>query len=71
MITCKDGRVAWTNETRFAHFAQVLPVLYSRFNRYKPILEELVRWLTDGRTAAQLAIEGQVELDKREARKVA
>ncbi|WP_236732761.1 hypothetical protein [Vibrio anguillarum] len=46
-------------------------MLYSRFNRYKPILEELVRWLTDGRTAAQLAIEGQVELDKREARKVA
>ncbi|GAB6263930.1 hypothetical protein [Photobacterium sp. R1] len=68
---CKDGRVAWTNETRFAHFAQVMPVPYSRFNRYKPILEELVGWLSDGRSAALLSMQAQVELDKREARKVA
>ncbi|NAW63978.1 hypothetical protein [Photobacterium halotolerans] len=68
---CKDGRVPWTNETRFAKFAQVLPVPFSRFNRYKPILEELVRWLNDGRTAALLSVQQQIELEEREARKVA
>lgn len=68
---CTDGRVAWTNETRFAQFAQHLPVPFSRFNRYKPILEELVDWLTMGRTAALLAIDARIEKEHREAKQVA
>ncbi|MFD2177874.1 hypothetical protein [Veronia pacifica] len=70
-IACKEGRVPWTNETKFAAFSQTLPVPYSRFNRYKPILEKLVDWLTTGRVAALLAIQGQIEKEKQEAQKVA
>lgn len=68
---CKEGRVPWTNETRFAHFAQTLPVTYSRFNRYKPVLETLVNWLICNRTAAMLAITERIEREEREAREVA
>ncbi|OOF25064.1 hypothetical protein BZJ19_10110 [Salinivibrio proteolyticus] len=68
---CKEGRIPWNNETRFARFAQELPVTFGRFNRYKPALEHLVDWLTMGRTAALLAIEGRLEKEKEEARKVA
>lgn len=64
---CKDGRVPWTNETRFAKFAQVLPVPYSRFKRYKPVLENVVQWLISNRTTAMLAIQERMEREVREA----
>lgn len=68
---CKEGRVPWTNETRYAKFARTLDVPYSRFTRYKPVLEELVDWLTMGRTAALLRMQGQMDKEKAEAKKAA
>ncbi|WP_256382823.1 hypothetical protein [Photobacterium toruni] len=64
---CKNGRIEWTQETRFAYFAQVLPVTYSRFKRYNVILNLVVLWLIDNRTVAVFAMEEQV---KREQNKV-
>lgn len=66
---CTEGRIKWTNETRFAYFAQTLPVTYSRFNRYKLVLENMVDWLTCNRTVALLAIQGRIEKEEREARR--
>lgn len=63
---CKEGRVPWTNETRFAKFAQMLPVPYSRFNRYKPVLENVVEWLINNRTAAMLAISERMAVLEKE-----
>lgn len=68
---CHEGRVPWTNESRYAKFAHTLDVPYLRFVRYKPILEQMVDWLTMGRTAALLRMQGQMELEQREAQKVA
>ncbi|MCD9544187.1 hypothetical protein GLP24_04900 [Photobacterium carnosum] len=54
---CKAGRIVWTQETRFAYFAQVLPVIYSRFKRYNVVLSQLV----ENRVIAVMAMEEQVE----------
>ncbi|PLC58432.1 hypothetical protein CIK00_07995 [Photobacterium carnosum] len=56
---CKVGRIVWIQETRFAYFAQVLPVTYSRFKRYNMVLSLLVVWLIENR--AVMAMEDQVE----------
>lgn len=58
---CDGGRIGWTEETRFAYFCQKLPVTYSRFHRYQKILVKLVAWLTNKRTAAALALQGQLD----------
>ena len=58
---CKVGRIVWTQETRFAYFAQVLPVTYSRFKRYNVVLSLLVLWLLENRMVAVMAMEDQVE----------
>ncbi|PSB88074.1 hypothetical protein C5F64_08730 [Photobacterium damselae subsp. damselae] len=58
---CKQGRIEWTQETRFAYFAQVLPVTYSRFKRYNVVLEQLVLWLMKNRSTAVMAMEEQVD----------
>ncbi|WP_253819187.1 hypothetical protein [Vibrio coralliilyticus] len=44
---CNDGRIGWTQETRFAFFCQKLPVTFSRFRRYEQVLRKLVTWLTE------------------------
>lgn len=68
---CKAGRIPWTTETRFAMFCQKLPITYSRFKRYQPVLERLVEWLTGQRTAAVLALQSRVEREKEVALEVA
>ncbi len=62
---CKAGRIAWTQETRFAYFAQVLPVTYSRFKRYNRVLNSLVLWLVENRAVAVMVMEEQVERESR------
>ena len=59
---CKNGRIEWTQETRFAYFAQVLPVTYGRFKRYLVILNILVEWLVYNRNLAILAINSKLQL---------
>lgn len=59
---CKNGRIEWTLETRFAYFAQVLPVTYSRFKCYLVILNILVEWLVYNRNLAILAINSKLKL---------
>lgn len=66
---CNGGFVEWTVETRFAYFCQVLPVTFSRFKKYYSPLKLLVTWLQGNRTAACLAIENQMTLEKNEALK--
>ncbi|HIF9214628.1 TPA: hypothetical protein ACX6QF_000080 [Photobacterium damselae] len=63
---CSKGRIEWTQETRFAYFAQILPVTYSRFKRYYSVLSLLVLWLIKNRSLAVMAMEGQVEREGRE-----
>ncbi|EOB1204564.1 hypothetical protein ACIQLR_000664 [Photobacterium damselae] len=58
---CKQGRIEWTQETRFAYFARVLPVTYSRFKRYYSVLNLLLLWLIENRAVAVMAMEEQVE----------
>ncbi len=60
---CSEGRILWTQETRFAYFAQVLPVTYSRFKRYCSVLNLLVLWLLENRSVAVMAIDEQVEME--------
>ncbi|CAK2126635.1 conserved hypothetical protein [Vibrio crassostreae] len=62
---CNGGRIGWTQETRFAFFCQTLPVTFSRFKKYKPILGKLVKRLTDKRSAAVLALQGRYERESR------
>ncbi|WP_415720596.1 hypothetical protein [Photobacterium ganghwense] len=40
---------------------------YSRFKRYKPVLENVVQWLISNRTTAMLAIQERMEREVREA----
>ena len=61
---CKNGRIEWTQETRFAYFAQVLPVTYSRFKRYLAVFNVLVEWLIDSRTVAIFAMKNKIALEK-------
>ncbi|GAB3528596.1 hypothetical protein [Photobacterium alginatilyticum] len=68
---CKEGRIEWTTETRFALFCQKLPITYSRFKRYSTVLEKLVEWLVGQRTAAVLALQGRVEREEAEVLEVA
>ncbi|MGD6735368.1 hypothetical protein ACP5PY_02915 [Photobacterium leiognathi subsp. mandapamensis] len=58
---CSEGHVEWTQETRFAYFAQVLPVTYSRFKRYYSVLNLLVLWLIENRAVAVMVMEKQVD----------
>ncbi|MEZ8059559.1 hypothetical protein [Vibrio splendidus] len=58
---CDGGRIGWTQEPRFAYFCQTLPVTFSRFHRYQKILVKLVAWLMNKRTAAALALQGQLD----------
>ncbi|SKA58785.1 hypothetical protein [Photobacterium toruni] len=60
---CKNGRIEWTQETRFSYFAQVLPVTYSRFKSYNTILNLLVLWLVKNRDTAVRAMEEQIEME--------
>lgn len=61
---CKNGRIEWTQETRFAYFARTLPVTYSRFCRYQFILVKLIEWLVKSRMIAILAIDIAVNKEK-------
>lgn len=61
---CDGGRIGWTQETRFAFFCQKLPITFSRFKKYEPILAKLVNYLTAKRNAAALALQGRVEREK-------
>ncbi|TLS83836.1 hypothetical protein FD722_06665 [Photobacterium damselae subsp. damselae] len=58
---CKDGRIEWTQETRFAYFARTLPVTYSRFCSYQHILTKMVKWLLNNKLIAELSIKMRVE----------
>ncbi|MGF1760603.1 hypothetical protein L4D76_22305 [Photobacterium sagamiensis] len=68
---CDDGRILWTTETRFALFCQTLPITYSRFKRYQPVLSKLVCWLTGQRGAAVLALQSRVVREEEVALEVA
>ncbi|AUI88109.1 hypothetical protein BS333_17245 [Vibrio azureus] len=61
---CDGGRIGWTQETRFAFFCQTLPVTFSRFKRYEPVLSKLVKHLVDKRNAAALVLQGRYEQEK-------
>lgn len=61
---CKNGRIEWTQETRFAYFAQVLPVTYGRFKRYLVVLNVLVEWLIYSRTVAIFSMENKIAIEK-------
>ncbi|CAK2871814.1 hypothetical protein [Vibrio crassostreae] len=65
---CDDGRIGWTQETRFAYFCQTLPVTFSRFKKYESILGKLVKCLVDKRSAAVLALQGRYEQEESVAR---
>ena len=64
---CKNGRIEWTQETRFAYFAQVLPVTYSRFKSYQVVLEQLIVQLSRDRNIAILAVQEKLEREKCES----
>ncbi|MGF1878800.1 hypothetical protein L4D77_26390 [Photobacterium frigidiphilum] len=64
---CHEGRITWTSETRFALFSQTLPITYSRFKRYQPVLSLLVEWLTGHKVVAVLALKSRVEMEEKEA----
>lgn len=64
---CKQGRIAWTQEVRFAYFCRSFPITFSRFKKYERILLRLVDWLQANRTAACLTISDQMELEEKEA----
>lgn len=66
-MCCTDGRIEWECETRFSVFCQTLPITYSRFKVYHPVLPELVKWLLGQRTAAMLAMMGRLAVEEREA----
>lgn len=68
---CHEGRITWTSETRFAVFCQTLPITYSRFKSYQPVLTKLVDWLIGQRMAAVFALKGRVEREEAEALEVA
>ena len=61
---CNDGRIVWTQETRFAFFCQTLPVTFSRFKRYEPIIGKLVKFLVDKRSLAALALKGRYKQEE-------
>ncbi|WP_318438137.1 hypothetical protein [Photobacterium leiognathi] len=58
---CKNGRIEWTEETRFSYFAQVLPVTYNRFKRYSIVLNQLIFWIVNNRKIAVCAMELQIK----------
>ncbi|MEZ8095801.1 hypothetical protein ACED51_17010 [Photobacterium swingsii] len=68
---CDDGRILWTTETRFALFCQTLPITYSRFKRYQPVLRKLVCWLKGQRAAAVQALQSRVVSEEEVALDVA
>ncbi len=61
---CDNGRIGWEQDTRFAYFCQKLPVPLSRFKRYEPIVIKLVKWLTNKRSAAALALQERVGMEE-------
>lgn len=65
-MCCTDGRIEWEMETRFSVFCQTLPITYSRFKVYHPVLPDLVKWLLGQRTAAMLAMMGRLVKEERE-----
>ncbi len=66
---CTDGLIQWTKEIRFSYFCASVKITFSRFNKYMPVLEKLVTYLQDSRTAAALALHTRVEKEENEARK--
>ncbi|WP_341495499.1 hypothetical protein WAX87_07880 [Photobacterium damselae subsp. damselae] len=57
---CSEGRIEWTQETRFAYFAKVLPVTYSRFMKYERILNKILKWLLCERVVVIVALNNQL-----------
>lgn len=58
---CKNGCIEWTQETRFAYFAQVLPVTYSRFKSYNIVINQIVNWLIECKTLSIESMRGKIE----------
>ncbi|MCD9554577.1 hypothetical protein GLP31_19090 [Photobacterium carnosum] len=63
---CKNGRIEWTQETRFAYFAQVLPVTYSRFKQYGQILINIIEWLVKNKEIVVVALDKRINLEKKD-----
>ncbi|HFQ4959221.1 TPA: hypothetical protein ACGUPM_002674 [Vibrio vulnificus] len=63
---CKEGRVLWSVETRFAVMCNgQFACTYSFFKRhYHPVLEQLAKWLSDKRNAAMLALMQRIEAEE-------
>ncbi|MCD9544148.1 hypothetical protein GLP24_04700 [Photobacterium carnosum] len=61
---CKNGRIEWTQETRFAYFAQVLPVTYSRFKQYYKILNKLTHWLDFNRESVVMSVNKKIKEER-------
>ncbi|WED23059.1 hypothetical protein L3Q72_06610 [Vibrio sp. JC009] len=63
---CKEGRVSWDSEIRFASVCSGgFACTYSVFKRYYlPVLESLARWLSDKRNAAMLALMNRIEQEE-------
>ncbi|HIF9272856.1 TPA: hypothetical protein ACX6QR_000836 [Photobacterium damselae] len=61
---CKNGRIEWTQETRFAYFARTLPVTYSRFSKYSRILKIMVTWLLEHRNNVYLSVKNQIKKEE-------
>ncbi|PSW31712.1 hypothetical protein C9J21_15415 [Photobacterium phosphoreum] len=63
---CKNGRIEWTQETRFAYFDQFLPVTYSRFKRYSSILINIIEWLIKNKEIVIIILDNQINLEKKD-----
>ncbi len=61
---CDDGRIQWTQETRFAYFCITMRTTYSRFRKYMPIIKALVDWISGHRNEAVLAVEGRMSAER-------
>lgn len=68
---CNEGRVKWTDQTRFASFSQSVCVPYERFIRYAQFLKGLVEWLSREREVAISSINNQLQKENIEAQKAA
>ncbi|MGD8109363.1 transposase [Vibrio sp. TRT 17S01] len=65
---CKEGRIPWNMETRFAVVCSGrFACTYSMFKRYHSVLEKVTYWLSGKRNAAMLALMERIEQEEEAA----
>jgi hypothetical protein len=64
-VHCKEGRILWNQESRFAAMYGDFACSYYVFKRrYHPVLEQLNKWLSAQRNAAMLALMERIEREE-------